>query len=214
MANRLEYIVGFIEQNLVRCPELAKAICCTLRALIKIRKMNNYQHNSVVIIDHFQTMLDGYRYKNVQEKDIDLNELKRVVSEFTDLSDQEAESLQKYFLSVAPKQIGPLANYLSEKLGIPADPRCNPDDFDTLVCKVFEVLMAMNNSDRLEDFKMRIPESVSNEFIRNLILEYYKNRGYQVLYQKDPGFLFRKDKEMFSVCMTRSDILEITVNQD
>lgn len=211
---RLNRTIDLVEQNfvvefsLVDRRAFLDAFIKFLKSLLHIRKMAHYGYNSVALINRFEIMLKEKKYSDLE---LNFSVLKNIAGELSELSDAEAESFEKYLDSVLSNVSDSLANYLSGKLGIPHSLRYDPDNFEDSSMKLFAVLQSMRSEGYLEDFQMSIPDSIGDKAINDLIVKYYFDRGYKMFSKLETGFMFCREKEFTIICVTRTDILQVTV---
>jgi len=188
------YVKKSIEKDLKTYPELQQQIINTMMTLLKIRKLDNYDINSISMIANLTDLL--YMIKKIDVKGeplqfISLIETQKAAIVMGDANNEEAETLQKYFKTILPKPTEKtLEQYMARRLGLILDKLLNPDAVGILF-KPMVAHLSIMTSVNLESFSLTSQNYIPDEKIADIIKDYLKAHEYTI--RNDAKTIFKED---------------------
>ena len=185
-----EHVVGDISWQ----PEVRRAVARTMLALLKIRKVEDYEVKSLLLLSQLEKRAIHLRGTNVTS----LMETVKASFKCKDLSDDEADEVERILENLVPKQEETLERYMSRELELETEESFNPDRQTTDDGKSAMAMLAMNNSNNLENFQLSPDEDIPDGRISEIVTAYFESQGY-ILDDKGVGHTFTKEEERLMV---------------
>ena len=98
-------------------------------------------------------------------------------SQYTD--DEAEEAIARLENEWLPERVDTLREHIEKELGLKSADAYNPNDVDTNEAKLQMAMLASFNTDSREDFKLKLPDSMSDSQVGAMIISHYTDHGYE-----------------------------------
>ena len=215
MNDRIEEIKALLKEILALSPEFNQSFFKRLLIFLKIRRLPIFQDVQKEVESGISQLKNNPEYGAII---LTIGNLSKILSLFVGLTGKEAEEIGTHLESLIVLKEDSLASFLSKKTGGKISDRWNPDDHENSQYKYFTAKMANITFEYEEDFQIETESPIAMAALRGWIMDFYINKGYQLINQTGIGFLglmFEKGDELLFINVSQLNLLLlITVNQN